>query len=110
MALTFERISALPVLDVDLHPEPAVLALELQDPVLLGRAVVRGARRAGRVYRLDPPLHGALAEVVLVHGFALGFAGVPRRVRGTPRATCGPSGTSPSSGPGATSVCSRPCA
>ena len=37
-------------------------------------------------------------------------AGVPRRARGTSRATCGPSGMSPSSEPGATSVCSRPCA
>lgn len=27
---------------VDLHPEPAVLALGLQDPVPLGRAAVRG--------------------------------------------------------------------
>lgn len=43
---------------------------------MLGLAVVRGARRAGRVYRLDPPLHGALAEVVLVHGLAPGLSGV----------------------------------
>ena len=41
-----------------------------------GRAVARGARRAGRVYRLDPPLYGALAEVALVHGLAPGLAGV----------------------------------
>lgn len=62
--------------DVDLHPEPAVLALELQDPVLLGCAVARGARRAGRVCRLDLPLHGALAEAVLAHGLAPGLSGV----------------------------------
>lgn len=41
-----------------------------------GRAVARGARRAGRAYRLGPPLHGALAEAVLVHGLAIGLAGV----------------------------------
>lgn len=62
--------------DIDLHAEPAVLAPQLDDPDLLGRAVVRRTGRTRRVDRFDPALDGALTEIVLLHDLPLGLADV----------------------------------
>ena len=75
MALTFERISA-PLVLRRRPPSGACGSRACAPGSGSARAwVVRGARRASRVYRLDPPLHGALAEAALVHGLALGLSG-----------------------------------
>lgn len=57
-----------------------VLALQLDDPILLGCPAVRGAGQYCRVDRLYPVLGRALAEVVLLHDFFFGLAGVVPRV------------------------------
>ena len=62
--------------DIDLHAEPAVLAPQLDDPDLLGRAVVHRTGRTRRVDRFDPALDGALTEIVLLHDLPLGLADV----------------------------------
>lgn len=62
--------------DIDLHAEPAVLAPQLDDPDLPGRAVVRRTGRTRRVDRFDPALDGALTEIVLLHDLPLGLADV----------------------------------
>ena len=62
--------------NVDLHAQPPVLALQLDDPVLPGRAVVGRLAGSGLVDPGDPAPHRGPAQVVLGHDLRNRLAGV----------------------------------